>query len=210
MSGLTESRLVLQGRDRTKARGDDVRVTCPLFQEEHGGSIPTSPLQLLFHRATASTFKTLNREWHSRLPRVGNSHFRVCYAAEFDGLFYAVAAWSNPVARLLPQREWLELRRFAIAPDAPKNTVSRMLGWMRRDILGAFPDVVRLISYQDLSCHAGTIYRASGWRPAENYKPRARGWTGWGNRPRLGRTNQTLAPRMRWEYDLGRCARPGG
>jgi hypothetical protein len=134
------------------------------------------------------------------LPKIGNSHFRVCYGAEYAGTWFAVAAWSNPVARLLPQLQWLELRRFAIAPDAPKNCASRMLGWMRRDIRARFPDVVRLISYQDLEAHTGTIYKAAGWTRAEGYKPRARGWIGWGNQPRKGRTNQAVSPRMRWEY----------
>lgn len=180
-------------------RGDEARVACPLFQEEYGGSIPTSPLQLRFGVVSEAVFKPLNTAWHSRLPKVGNSHFRVCYAAEYSNKFYAVAAWSNPVARLLPQRTWIELRRFAIAPDAPKFTASRMLSWMRKDIAKRFPDVVRLISYQDLDSHEGTIYKASGWSQAEGYKPRARGWIGWGNRPRKGRTNQAVAPRMRWE-----------
>lgn len=178
---------------------DDARVACPLFQAEYGGSKPTSALQLRFNPVSESVFKRLNESWHSRLPRIGNSHFRVCYAAEGNNVFYAVASWSNPVARLLPQRTWLELRRFAIAPDAPRFTASRMLGWMRRDILKRFPEVERLISYQDLDKHTGTIYKASGWRPAENFQPRARGW---GNRPRIGRTNQAVAPRMRWELPM--------
>ncbi len=181
---------------------DDARVAYPLFQAEYGGSIPTSTLQLHFAVCSESLFSTLNAEWHSRLPKIGNSHFRVCYCAESGNRIYAVAAWSNPVARLLPQREWLELRRFAIAEDAPKFTASRMLGWMRRDIIHRFPDVVKLISYQDLEAHTGTIYAASGWKHAENFKPRARGWIGWGTRPRKGRTNQNVAPRMRWEFAI--------
>lgn len=181
---------------------DNTRVVCPLFQAEYGGSKPTSALQLRFASVDESTFVTLNSLWHSRLPKIGNSHFRVCYSAFYGNIIYAVAAWSNPVARLLPQQTWLELRRFAIAPDAPRFTASRMLGWMARDIRIRFQAVERLISYQDLSVHKGTIYRASGWRPAENFKPRARGWIGWGNRPRKGRTNQAVAPRTRWELSL--------
>jgi hypothetical protein len=183
----------------TNQRADEARVAYPLFQAEYGGASPTSALQLRFNRVPESVFKGLNTSWHSRLPKIGNSHFRVCYAAECNNVFYAVAAWSNPVARLLPQQTWLELRRFAIAPDAPRFTASRMLGWMRRDIMKRFPDVERLISYQDLDVHKGTIYKAAGWKHAENFKPRARGWIGWGNRPRIGRTNQSVAPRMRWE-----------
>ena len=178
---------------------DDARVACPLFQAEYGGSIPTSALQLRFSATSESTFKTLNKSWHSRLPKIGNSHFRVCYQAEFGNIIYAVAAWSNPVARLLPQRTWLELRRFAIADDAPRYTASRMLAWMRRDIWKRFSEIEKLISYQDLDSHKGTIYRASGWVQSEGYKPRARACVGWGTRPRKGRTNQSVAPRMRWE-----------
>lgn len=183
----------------TNVCADDARIACPLFQVEYGGSKPTSALQLRFAQVQESTFKTLNEKWHSRLPKIGNSHFRVCYFAECSNVIYAVAAWSNPVARLLPQMTWLELRRFAIAEDAPRFTASRMLSWMRKDISKRFPEVVRLISYQDLEVHKGTIYKASGWKQAENFKPRARGW---GNRPRKGRTNQSVAPRMRWEYKL--------
>ncbi len=130
--------------------GDSIRVVHPLFQEEGGGSIPTSPLQLNFRVCHERDFVLLNGLWHSRLPKIGNSHFRVCYCATHDGIFYAVAAWSNPVARLLPQQTWLELRRFAIADDSPRFTASRMLGWMRRDISNRFPETERLISYQDL------------------------------------------------------------
>src|SRR5204863_614393 len=128
--------------------------------------------------------------------------FRVCYCAECNNRFYAVAAWSNPVARLLPQMTWLELRRFSIAADAPRFTASRMIGWMRRDISKRFPEVERLISYQDMAAHTGTIYKAAGWKPAENFKPRARGWIGWDNRLRIGRTNQAVVPRMRWECKI--------
>jgi hypothetical protein len=157
---------------------------------------------LRFSRTTEEIFSRLNRHWHSRLPKIGNSHFRVCYVAECSNLFYAVAAWSNPVARLLPQQTWLELRRFAIAPDAPRFTASRMLGWMVRDIAKRFPEIKRLISYQDMAVHKGTIYKASGWKEAQGYKSRARGRIGWGTRPRKGRTNQAVGPRMRWEKYL--------
>lgn len=186
-------------------RADDARVAYPLFQTGDGGSIPTSALHLFFREITRETFVALNLAWHSRLPKVGASQFRIMYGAEYEGLLYAVAAWSNPVARLLPQLEWLELRRMAISPEAPKNTASRMLGWMVRDIRKRFADVVRLISYQDCEVHTGTIYKASGWKHAENYISRKRGCgpkAAWANRERAGRTDQPVAPRMRWEYEL--------
>lgn len=182
-------------------RAESVRVARPLFQEAGSGSTPTSALQLFFSRCDRATFATLNALWHSRLPKIGASQFRVCYVAECDGIRYATAAWSNPVARLLPQQEWLELRRMAIADDAPKNTASRMVGWMVRDIRKTFPTVTRLISYQDCDAHEGTIYAASGWHRAEGYIGRAHGWSkgGGGSKSREGRTDQAVAPRMRWE-----------
>jgi len=145
-------------------------------------------------------------KWHSRLPKIGASQFRVCYGAFFDDGLYAVAAWSNPVARLLPQREWLELRRMAIVGPAPKNTASRMIGWMVRDIRTRFPAIERLISYQDCDAHTGCIYKASGWKQAENYVSRVRGWASGegGATYRVGWANRSLAPRMRWERILSR------
>ena len=182
---------------------DEIRRVAPLFP--CGASPPASPKQLWFTTVEHDTFADLNRLWHSRLPKIGASRGRVYYGAEFDGLWYAVAMWSNPVARLLPQLTWMELRRFAIADDAPPHSASRMLGWMTRDVHKRFPDVERLISYQDLDAHEGTIYKASGWTQAENYVSRKRGWkatTGWASRHRVGRTDQAVAPRMRWEKKL--------
>jgi len=156
---------------------------------------------LFFSATSRERFVELNKAWHSRLPLIGASVGRVFHIAEFNGIAYAVAMWSNPVARLLPQLAWMELRRFAIAPDAPKNTASRMLSWMVRDVRRRFPEVVRLISYQDCDVHEGTIYKAAGWKRADGYKGRIRGWESGkgGGRKRANRTNQAVAVRMRWE-----------
>lgn len=183
---------------------DSVRVAYPLFQTDGGGSTPTSALQLFFTTCSRECFVGCNRLWHSRLPEIGRSFGRVYYRAEFGSMIYAVAFWSNPVARLLPQQTWLELRRLAIAPDSPKNTASRMISWMVRDIKKRFPEVERLISYQDCDVHTGGIYKAAGWKQAEGYVSRARGWgndTG-GGKARCGRTDQAVAPRMRWELEI--------
>lgn len=185
---------------------DSIQVMHPLFHSGEGGSIPTSALSLTFGTCSREVFARLNKAWHSRLPLIGASMFRVCYVAYFGELYYATAAWSNPVARMLPQRTWLELRRMAICDSAPKNTASRMIGWMIRDIHKRFPEVEMLISYQDCNSHSGTIYKASGWHRAEGYISRTKGWAagGGGAAYRTNRTNQNVAPRMRWEYPLNR------
>ncbi len=64
--------------------GDSAREAYPLYREEGSGSIPTSPLQLFFSSISESVFVQLNAAWHSRLPKVGHSHFRVCYGAEYQ------------------------------------------------------------------------------------------------------------------------------
>jgi len=179
------------------------RLMHPLFQAGQGGSSPTSPLELRFHTCAVSTARRLNRLWHSVLPKTVESNLtrtrrNAYFAAECDGTFYAAAIWTDPIAYGLPA-DWLELRRFAIAPDAPKYTASRMLGWMVRQLRKKFPDVVKLISYQDCDRHAGTIYKAAGWKMGvKSYEHRNRGL-------RSGRKRnmqQTTATKQRWELDL--------
>lgn len=183
-------------------RADSARVAQPLFHEGNGGSIPTSALDLWFLECSVDTAIRLNALWHSRLPKViasniTRSHNKVCYVAEHDGLYYATAIWTKPVARKLPQKTWLELRRMAISDDAPKNTASRKLAWMTKDIRKRFPKIVRLISYQDCDVHAGTIYKAAGW--VIGNESSGGEWT----RPtRVRNRSQSTSPKIRWEKTL--------
>ena len=172
---------------------EGVRVAHPLFQEEGGGSTPTSALQLRLIKVPHALARQLNRLWHSRLPRTGPGS-RVCYAADFEGIYYAVAIWGRPLARLLEQWEWLELYRLAIAPDAPRNTASRMLGVMARLISRDFPNIQRLISYQDTEVHTGGIYRAAGWEMTV-----ASDGGEWDRPSRPTAKAQSAAPKQRWE-----------
>lgn len=179
-------------------RADGVRVAQPLFQAEGSGSLPTSALDLWLVKVDFAVAKSLNRLWHSRLPRINDPSqvMNLNYAAEFDGIYYAVAIWSHPVARLLPQIEWLELRRLAIAPDAPKNAATRMLAVMAMLIKKERPAVKRLISYQDTEAHTGTIYRAAGWELATL---KHKGQTQWGCPSRPRPKAQSTAEKQRWE-----------
>jgi hypothetical protein len=124
---------------------------------------------------------------------------------------YGVALWHNPSARGLPQ-DWLELRRLAIAPDAPKFTATRMLGQMARWIR-ANTDCPRLISYQDTAVHRGTIYKAANWTHAYTSKARERDRTV-GVSSRNGRAYRVDAngkapaasEKFRWELELRAAA----
>ena len=174
----------------------------PLFRSGRGGSTPTSALHLRFRSCPLERACELNAIWHSRLPvaRPGNMQVfpSVAYIAEHDDIAYAVGIWSRPIARMLNDKHWIELRRFAIAPDAPKNTASRMLGWMTRDVERRFPRLRKAISYQDTEVHRGTIYKACGWIATVRSRVSSRGWETRAYR----NTMQTTAYKVLWERDL--------
>lgn len=180
-------------------RAGGVRVAHPLFQAEGDGSTPISALDLTVERISVEMACDLNRTWHSRLPKIEvsnvirNSDY-VCYGAMHNGVAYAAAIWSSPVARLLNDRKTLELRRLAIAPDAPRNTASRMLAVMRRLVRQQMPHIDRLVSYQDTEVHTGGIYKASGWQAAATAKGRQ-----WACPSRPRDSVQSSADKVRWE-----------
>jgi hypothetical protein len=163
-----------------------------------GSSTLTSALSLWFETVDLSTALEFNRLWHSQLPRLDRRVAAwLCYGASDNGQYRAIAVWSLPVARLLPQDgSCLELRRFAIALGCPKNTASRMLGWMVRDLGRRRPAARRLVSYQDCNVHTGTIYKASGWSPTP--APGGGAWNH-GSRRRVARR---ILKKIRWELHL--------
>ena len=181
-----------------------IRLVSTLFQTDKQGRPPDSPKQFEIHLMNKKKARDLNEYWHSVLPKIDNWQNCECYGAFFENYYFAVAMWSIPSARALNGRGWFELRRMAIAPDAPRNTATRMLRLMRDDIKNRKPNINKLISYQDTDAHHGTIYKASNWkignigeRINENSK-----YNNWKTRP--GKRNQSLAPKIRWELDIKR------
>lgn len=186
----------------TNLCADDARVACPLFQAEYGGSRPTSALQLKIVKVSHRTAEQLNGKWHSKMPKIGMAGCcEPCFAAVCNNIYYAIAMWSRPVAanRIKDGEQCLELRRMAIADDAPENTASRMLRVMKDTIRRERPDILRLISYQDTEVHKGTIYKAAGWNAALVSEYRA--WTN-ANGRRPQKSVQSEAAKVRWEYTL--------
>ena len=184
---------------------DSSMVELPLFQTVNDGSIPISALELKLEKIDVHTACRLNALWHSRLPKihwsnvVRNKHY-VCYGARFnqDELF-AIAIWSSPVAgnRMKEANTILELRRFAIKQNSPKNTGSRILSLMIKNIKKEIPEIKKLISYQDTEVHYGTIYKASNWIATVKNKG-----TSWSNSTRHRNQEQTTADKIRWEFNL--------
>ena len=134
------------------------------------------------------------------------------YHAHHGGVTYAVALWNSPSARTLP-KDWIELRRMACAPDAPKNTASRFLAWMVKHLRAHHPQHTRAISYQDTEVHTGTIYKASGWTLDHVSTPRVRDRSGL----RVGTSRQyrsnlngaapDASAKARWSFYLSSPAR---
>ena len=155
-------------------------------------------LSLRFETIDLRLALELNCRWHSHLPRLDRRVAAwLCYGAIFDHCYCAAAVWSLPVARLLPQDgSCLELRRFALATGTPKNSASRMLGWMVRDLRHRKPAVLRLVSYQDSAVHRGTIYKAAGWTPVATS-----GGGNW-NHPGRRRAANRIPTKVRWELFL--------
>ena len=178
----------------------------PLFQAEDGGLKPTSALQFSIVEINMRLAAELNRTWHSMLPRtdLGNllcGNMSVAYAAEFDGKYYAVGIYSQPIIRSNCDGKTIELRRMAICEDAPKNTASRMLSLMRKMVKRKYPFLTKAISYQAVEVHHGTIYKASGWTPVGVISA-ARPQRLTGQHGRATGPLQTHSPKQRWEISL--------
>jgi hypothetical protein len=174
------------------------------FQMADGGATPTSPLQFSIEIIDVHTACRLNALWHSRLPIiewsnvVRNKH-SICFGARYQGDLHAIAIWSSPVAanRMKNGKQSLELRRFAIAATAPKNTGSRMLSVMKTLIQRNIPDVSWFVSYQDTEVHAGTIYKAAGWKLVGQSEG-----VSWSNKNRIRNREQSMATKARWELQI--------
>ena len=100
--------------------------------------------------------------FHSLLPTCHHGPWRFAFEAHFAERTLAVALWNDPSCQDFP-RHWLELARLAVCPQAPRYTCSRFLGWMVRYLRRHCPAAQKLLSYQDLKAHRGTIYQAAGW-----------------------------------------------
>lgn len=175
-------------------------------QQVNGGSNPTPSLQVLFKLIPNKLGAELNAKWHSVLPSIPVFHIQIAFGVFLpNGECCGVSLWGRPVARTICGKGWLELRRMALSPEAPKNTASKMLGWMGREIPKLRPDINRFISYQDTEHHKGTIYRAAGWTPVD-MKSSPVNWGGNAQtktKPSRERSTKILkAPKIRWEKEV--------
>lgn len=182
-----------------KSCGDSVMSAQQTLQFASRGSIPTSPHQFRVKVITPQLACRMNKIWHSRLPKVNpsniirNRHY-ICFGLYYGTKCYAVGLWSSPVARKLDNGFTLELRRYAIKQEAPKNTASWGLKRMRLIIKKRIPEIKLLISYQDTAVHKGTIYKSSGWIAKNKTK-----FAEW-NVSRKRNKQQATGDKIRWEW----------
>ena len=174
-----------------------------LFPEKR--PTPASPKEFSIREIGAVNACKLNAMWHSRFPiidwsNVVRNRYYICYILEAHGVAYGVAIWSSPIAanRMKDGQSLLELRRLALSPECPKNTATWMLARMQEDIQTRFPDVIRLISYQDTEVHHGTIYKAANWQMV-SVSPGGE-WVRTDGDPRA--KAQSAASKARWEMEL--------
>ena len=177
-----------------------LRFLNPLFANNEAVAPPISPKELDVLPTDVHLACNLNHVWHSRLPKihwsnvVRNSDY-ICFKAICDDVIYAVAIWSSPVAanRMKDAKTILELRRFAIAPDAPRNTATYVLAKMEKHIKKHLPHIALLISYQDQDVHLGTIYKAGNWSKAGEHK----NWD-WASSKRTRNPAQAQSHKTKW------------
>ncbi len=179
---------------------DDVKTAYPLFGNKND-ELLNSPRQFEIEQISVFRACQLNELWHSRLPIIkpwnifGTGKY-ICFGLIFNNEYHAVAIWSGPVANFKNQKEILELRRLAICEQAPRNTASWFISKMIKIIKTKFPNVKKLISYQDLEVHLGTIYKASNWIATGFVKK-----DDWA-RSRNRNKTQAHANKIRWEYGI--------
>ena len=160
--------------------------------------------EIVVEECRAQTACMLNEMWHSRLPNihwsnvVRNTHY-VCYSVFYRQAVIGVAIWSSPVSqnRMKNGKEILELRRLALSDVCPKNTATRILSMMVRLIRTKFPDIKKLVSYQDTDVHNGTIYKAGNWKMGGQVA-----FADWSTNTRKRSAIQSDANKIRWEYEL--------
>lgn len=177
----------------------------PLFHVDDV-SAPSSARELDIKPISMRTAQELNRSWHSVLPHtdLGNllcGNMSLAYGAMFADKWYGVAIYSQPIIASMCDGHTIELRRLAICDQAPKNTASRMMAATRKLIKVALPHIRRVISYQAVDVHLGTIYKADNWRLVSKMVA-ARPQRFYGSKQRATRPLQTESRKQRWERNL--------
>jgi hypothetical protein len=162
-------------------RADSSMAELPLFQEEDGGSIPTSALHLQFREINANTAAMAYAKWHY----LGGQGFisQVSFGAYWQGKLEGAISYGPPNATDLAgywdrrtQGEWWEIKRLVMSPVCPKNSESRFIA-ITMKLLRKMAMVKGIVTYaDDGQGHQGTIYKASGFKSLGMTAPKKDFW----------------------------------
>ncbi len=134
------------------------------------------------------------RRYHYLGPLHGWRYAAALRQADNDLLWEGVVVVGTPASFVLARRGYLEVRRLALRPGAPKNAGSYLLGHVKR--WASNRGFARLVSYADPSArgpkncpgneHRGTIYLAAGFRRDGMSRDHSSGRVGGSRRGRVG------------------------
>lgn len=125
--------------------------------------------------------KSLIEKWHYSGTARSQQQVHV-FLLKLDGKSVGAAVFGYPMSRHEDKSDTLELRRFVLIDDCPRNSesyfLSRCLRWIEKNDKG----VVRIITFADPNHgHSGTIYKATNFMVAgqeSSPNPRVIKWAG--------------------------------
>ena len=141
-------------------------VELPLFQEEDGGSIPTSALQFKIRPIKNETAERWVVKWHysHRIPTGKN----ICFGLYAENVLYAVIVYGigvNPYqAKFLGVERVLEIKRMCRAEPAQKYPLSRFIALSAKMAAKEYPFDCLIAFADPEQGHEGTVYKASGFK----------------------------------------------
>ncbi len=146
--------------------GESIRVVHPLFQEEGGGSTPTSPLHFEIRSISNSAAEQWVKKWHysARIPTGKN----ISYCLYADHSPYAVIVYGigvNPYqAKFLGVSNVLEIKRMCRSePRLDGFPLSKFISITSKMVKKQF-NYDCLVAFADPEHgHEGTVYKAAGF-----------------------------------------------
>lgn len=152
-----------------KTCGDSLKLEQPLFLEEEGGAIPTSPLQLVIKIVDKKTAWIAYKKWHY----FGEKGFLSTYnfGVYFNGALVGAISYGITNARNIKglftsdtQKEYMELTRLALSNICPKYSESRVIA-VTLKMIKKLTHIKGVITYADTAQgHTGIIYKASNFK----------------------------------------------
>lgn len=140
--------------------GDNPVVAFPMYEQEWGGDMAVSLIQLHVAKVSTERAVALVKLWHIKpihpiMIKKGNLK---AFGAEYNNRYYGIAVWG-------PRRNrdhQIVLERIALAPNAPDGTAAFL--FMASFNLSVDPELVRAESREPMEAK---VYESCGWEKLE-------------------------------------------